>query len=187
VRADFPVFLDACVLVPMPLADLLLRLAEEPRMYTPKWSHRVLDEVSRALERNRRMSPEKIQRRRQVLLDHFPEALTEDFESLETVVSNHAGDRHILAAAIKAGAQQIVTYNQKHFPSESLVPWNISAVSPDDFLLDLCDLDPDTFLGRLSVQAQDIEQSLPWLLERLARNAPSLAQHVAPLLGITLP
>jgi len=32
------VVLDACVLMPVPLADTLLRMAEEPRLYSPKWS-----------------------------------------------------------------------------------------------------------------------------------------------------
>lgn len=36
------VVLDACVLIPMPLADTLLRLAEVPRLYRPKWSGAIL-------------------------------------------------------------------------------------------------------------------------------------------------
>ena len=39
------VLLDACVLVPMPLCDTLLRLAEEPALYRPLWSERILLEV----------------------------------------------------------------------------------------------------------------------------------------------
>lgn len=35
-RPDSRVVLDACVLIPMPLADTLLRMAEEPRLYSPK-------------------------------------------------------------------------------------------------------------------------------------------------------
>lgn len=34
-RADYRVILDACVLIPMPLADMLLRMAEAPRLYLP--------------------------------------------------------------------------------------------------------------------------------------------------------
>lgn len=37
-RADYRVILDACVLNPMPLADMLLRMAEAPRLYLPRWS-----------------------------------------------------------------------------------------------------------------------------------------------------
>jgi hypothetical protein len=45
-------------------------------------------------------------------------------------------DRHVLAAAIRAGAQVIVTANLKHFPTEYLARFNIEAKLPDDFLLD---------------------------------------------------
>jgi hypothetical protein len=40
-RADYRVVLDACVLIPMPLADTLLRMAEEPRLYLPRWSQMI--------------------------------------------------------------------------------------------------------------------------------------------------
>jgi hypothetical protein len=52
VRADFPVILDACVLIPMPLADSLLRLAVGPRLYLPKWTDQIMAEVSRNLQEN---------------------------------------------------------------------------------------------------------------------------------------
>ena len=44
-------------------------------------------------------------------------------------------DRHVLAAAIKRGAQVIVTSNLKDFPSADLEPWHVEAKSPDDFVL----------------------------------------------------
>jgi hypothetical protein len=34
--------LDACVLAPMPVVDTLLRLAEAPGFYVPKWSPHIL-------------------------------------------------------------------------------------------------------------------------------------------------
>jgi hypothetical protein len=48
-RADYRVVLDACVLIPMPLADTLLRMAEAPRRYLPGWSQAIMDEVTRNL------------------------------------------------------------------------------------------------------------------------------------------
>ncbi|WP_405179811.1 PIN domain-containing protein [Nocardia sp. NBC_01377] len=50
-------------------------------------------------------------------------------------------DRHVLAAAIKIGAQVIVTSNLADFPNDMLTPWHIQAKSPDDFLLDQIALD----------------------------------------------
>ena len=46
-QADFPVLLDACVLANARLSDLLLRLAESPRLYLPRWSREILREVRR--------------------------------------------------------------------------------------------------------------------------------------------
>ena len=47
---EYAVVLDACVLVPMPLCDTLLRLAEDPAMYRPLWSDKILQEVGAVLE-----------------------------------------------------------------------------------------------------------------------------------------
>ena len=48
---EYAVVLDACVLIPMPLCDTLLRLAEDPSMYRPLWSDQILQEVGIALEK----------------------------------------------------------------------------------------------------------------------------------------
>ena len=47
----FVVVLDTCVLAPMPLCDTLLRLAEDPAFYMPRWSAGILDELRRVLLR----------------------------------------------------------------------------------------------------------------------------------------
>jgi hypothetical protein len=59
VRADFRVVLDACVVIPMPLADTLLRLAGA-RLYLPKWTDRIMDEVARNLARNFGLSEDQL-------------------------------------------------------------------------------------------------------------------------------
>lgn len=50
----------------------------------------------------------------------------------------------MLAAAIKAGAQVIVTRNLKDFPATDLQLWDIEAKSPDDFVLDQVGIDGRT-------------------------------------------
>jgi hypothetical protein len=59
VKQDRTVVLDACVLVPMPLADTLLRLAAGPRLYLPKWSDQIMVEVTRTLQENFGLSPKR--------------------------------------------------------------------------------------------------------------------------------
>lgn len=56
-------------------------------------------------------------------------------------------DRHVLAAAVKARADAIVTFNLKDFPASILSPYAIEAVHPDDFILDVADLSPSEVLA----------------------------------------
>ncbi len=98
-RADYRVVLDACVLIPMPLADTLLRMAEAPRLYLPKWSQTIMDEVTRNLISKWNMAHEKALRREGELRRHFPEAWVDGFEPLIDVVANQFEDRHVLATA----------------------------------------------------------------------------------------
>jgi hypothetical protein len=51
-------------------------------------------------------------------------------------------DCHVVAAAIRGGAQAIVTSNLADFPSDSIGAFDLEAVHPDDFLLDQLDLSP---------------------------------------------
>ena len=83
-RADCRVILDACVLIPMPLADTLLRMAEMPRLYLPKWSQTIMDEVARNLIAKWGMAPEKARRREEELRRHFSEAWVQGFERSST-------------------------------------------------------------------------------------------------------
>lgn len=45
-----------------------------------------------------------------------------------------------MAAAIRSGAETIVTANLKDFPAERLAAFGIEALSPDTFICDLFDL-----------------------------------------------
>jgi hypothetical protein len=42
-------------------------------------------------------------------------------------MTNHPKDRHVLAAAVRTGAQTIVTFNLKDLPEAVLAPWNMEA------------------------------------------------------------
>lgn len=55
--------------------------------------------------------------------------------------------RHALAAAIHAGAQEIVTINLNEFPETVLRPFGISAVHPDEFVEHLLDLNTEVICG----------------------------------------
>ncbi|KUO61626.1 MAG: hypothetical protein APF80_11065 [Alphaproteobacteria bacterium BRH_c36] len=57
-----------------------------------------------------------------------------------------ANDHHVLAAAIVARADVIVTFNLKHFPGQYLEKFGIEAQHPDEFLNYQRTLDQTLFL-----------------------------------------
>ncbi len=186
-KADGRVLLDACVLIPMPLADTLLRMAESPRLYLPQWSPAILEEVSRNLVAKWGMAPEKAAHREREILRHFPEACVEGFEPLIGMVANDPGDRHVLAAAVKSKCESIVTYNRRHFRPAALRPWGIQAKGPSTFLRELYDLAPGLFAHKLDEQAQAIGMPMERLLGSLAKNVPGFVGFFCEKQGIRRP
>src|SRR5580693_5013865 len=112
--------LDACVLAPMPVADTLLRLAEEPAFYTPRWSLDILNEIRRTLLVKFKYSEDQVTRRLTAMQETFRDASVDGYQDLIPAMKNHEKDRHVLAAAVRCGAHAIVTDNQRHFPPEAL-------------------------------------------------------------------
>jgi predicted nucleic acid-binding protein len=171
--------LDACVLLPASLRDTLLRLAETPRLYIPKWSDQIWAEVARNLENRRKLSPEKISHLTEQIQFHFPEARVEGYEKLMSQMTNDPKDRHVAAAAVRVRAQFIVTLNLKDFQLSSLAEWKVEARHPDQFLMDLYALEPKTVESRLREQAATIGRSLPDLLATLRAGVPNFATMIA--------
>ena len=151
--SGYQAVLDACVLVNVALSDTLLRLAESPALYLPRWSHDIMTETTRTLENKRGWLPAQTERLVNALRTHFEEAWVEGYEPLISAMGNHPKDLHVLAAAVKTGAQTIVTFNLKDFKKEALDPWDVQAQHPGAFLIDQYHLDPDLVFAKLHEQA----------------------------------
>jgi predicted nucleic acid-binding protein len=138
----FIVVYDAEALFPNAQRDLLIRMAIHD-MVQAKWTDQILDEMVRARGRKRQdATPEKLARLRTLMNDSIPDCLVTGYEPLiEGLKLPDPDDRHVLAAAIRAGAQVIVTTNLRDFPPAELEPWNVVAKSPDDFVLDQITID----------------------------------------------
>ena len=124
----FVVVYDACVLHPAPLRDLLVRIANTG-IVRARWSERILDECFRSiLERRSDLDPAALDRTRRLMCEAVPDCLVTRFEHLEAGLDlPDLDDRHVLAAAIRAGAQAIVTTNLKDFPDHVLERYDIEA------------------------------------------------------------
>ena len=113
------VFLDANVLVPYNLMSVLLTMAEDG-LFIPRWSQAVLDETSRALVEKLGLPRDDVTRRIQAMTEAFPEAMVTGYEHLEATVNCDPKDRHVLAAAVAAGADALVTVNLRDFPTDEM-------------------------------------------------------------------
>lgn len=144
----FPVLLDACVLVPMPLVGFGLRLADEG-IYRPLWSQDILAEPRRILIDKLNKTPEEADKRLKAMRNNFIDAEVTGYQELIGAMRNDEKDRHVLAAAVRDRAEVIVTANLPHFPSAAVEPYNIEVRHPDDFLLDQIDLYEDATCSAL--------------------------------------
>jgi predicted nucleic acid-binding protein len=144
---NFTAFLDASVLYPAPLRDLLMELAVSD-LYRAKWSNAVHEEWIRAILQNRSdLTRARLERTRDLMNTHVRDAVVTDFEELIDLLElPDPDDRHVLAAAIKGCADLIVTVNLKDFPAETLDRWGIEAQHPDEFLTHQFDLSQHVFL-----------------------------------------
>jgi predicted nucleic acid-binding protein len=145
--------LDACVLYPAPIRDLLLHLASAG-LYSPKWTALIHSEWIRNLLRNRSdLTAAQLQRTKEAMDGAFPAAEVTHFEPLlVTLDLPDPDDRHVLAAAIHCQADLIVTANLKDFPVTALLPYDVIAQHPDAFVANLLDLYPQQ--GLLAYRGQ---------------------------------
>lgn len=155
----FVVVYDACVLFPAPLRDLLVRLAAAG-VVRARWTDQILDECFRSILENRPdLNPQSLARTRGFMNAAVPDVLVTGYEDLiEGLGLPDPDDRHVLAAAIRAGAQVIVTANLSDFSAPELLKYGIEAQHPDEFVGHLLDLAPGVVLAVLTEQAADLKK-----------------------------
>lgn len=136
---------DACVLYPAPLRDLLMQLALTD-LFRAKWTDTIHDEWMRnVLAQRPDLTREQLERTRNLMNAHVRDALVEGYEPLiATLNLPDPDDRHVLAAAIRARCDVIVTFNLADFPAEALKAHGLEAQHPDEFIAHLIDLAPET-------------------------------------------
>lgn len=135
--------LDANVLYPAPVRDLLLNLADM-NIYAPKWSYIIHEEwVRNLLLKRPDLKKSKLTKTVKTMNIAFPDAEVHNFEKrIEDLQLPDQDDRHVLAAAIESNADYIITFNTKDFPKKYLMQFNISVITPDEFIKTVYKLNP---------------------------------------------
>jgi len=177
---SFPAFFDTNALYGSWLNDLLLRLADRGA-FRPLWSADVLDELRRNLLKNGEQA-ELVDKRVGTMTSYFPDAMVSGYDELIAGMTCDPKDRHVLAAAVRANAEVLVTFNTKDFPPDSITRFDVEVVHPDDFLLDQLDLFPGLVVAVLKELVAVYENppvTMDQLLQSLARaGVPKFAQEV---------
>jgi predicted nucleic acid-binding protein len=180
-------FLDACVLYPALLRNILMHLAVAD-LFRARWSDRVHDEWIAALLKARPdLTRERLARIRTLMEAHTGNALVSGYEHLiARLWLPDPDDRHVLAAAIHCGATVIVTANLRDFPPATLAGHGVTVQHPDAFLLDRFASNPADVLNAIRTLRLDLKNPPRTVVELLSlMERQNLAASAAALRPFT--
>ncbi|QFU09086.1 hypothetical protein PARPLA_01779 [Rhodobacteraceae bacterium THAF1] len=174
------VFLDACVLYPTVLREILTGCAAAG-LFQAQWSPRVLEEWARAAAR---LGPEgeRIARTEIALLrSQHPRAEVQPRDrDLNRLRLPDPNDVHVLAAAIAGSADVLCTFNAKDFPRHTMSAEGVERLDPDQVLARLDDDGVAQVTSRVHAMAEKLSgETLP--LRALLKRArvPKLGKRLA--------
>jgi hypothetical protein len=133
------VILDACVLYPIAVTDALISLGSRG-LFSAKWTTRIESEWMGAIEKRRpdlvgRLGSRRDAMRAAIVDWEVPDLATAAI-SLDTQLPD-PNDGHVIAAAVVAQADLIVSFNVADFPQRVLDTYGLEVVHPDDFIVSL--------------------------------------------------
>jgi hypothetical protein len=178
--------IDACVLYSAPVRDLVVRLAQAGLLQA-RWTDEIHEEwIRNVLKNNPHLDRARLERTRSLMDAAVRDCLVIGYADLiESLTLPDADDRHVLAAALRAGANVILTFNLSDFPQATLVPHGVEARHPDHLFAELLDADTDGFCAAVRLQRQGLKNppvSVEALLLKLEtvglpQTAADLRQH----------
>ena len=180
-------FLDANVIVDAQVRDFFFT-AGELGLLEIRWSEEVLEEVKRALITRLLVAPQNVARLLEVMTIAFPHALVAEFADESTLNLPDQDDIHVLAAAIGAECDLLVTQNIRDFPDDRIPPGaELAIVTADEAILELATTFPTSMpvlvervVGRLSNPPVSILQ----YVQRLEARAPLGAAMTGAIHGL---
>jgi predicted nucleic acid-binding protein len=177
----FVALLDANVLYPIRLCDILLTVAET-EVFQVRWSEEILEEAERNVKQNiPTTDTPAISRRFRDMRDAFEEAMVTGYEALKPIMTNHPKDRHVLAAAVAGRADVIVTVNLDDFPREACEPYDMDVQHPDEFLCNQWELDEEIMAAAIERRLEDYSNpplSLERFMQFLEPHTPQFCEMI---------
>ena len=155
------VLYDANLLYPFHLRNLLIQLGVHG-LVQPRWTDAIHDEWIRNLAAAGRVTRERLIRTRDIMKRVLPQADIRGYEHrIAGLTLPDAGDRHVLAAAIKGQVDIVLTFNLRHFPNAVLAPLGLRAMNPDDLLCGLHASDPAAIVDVVEAARLNLGQTMP--------------------------
>lgn len=165
-------FLDACILFPTVLREILLGVAGQGG-FVPLYSPRVLEEWARAAGRKGAEAEAIARAEISLMRTDWPTCEVVPADSLEETLSlPDENDIHVLAAAIAGKAEAVVTVNLRDFPGRTLARHGLMVRTPDSVLVELVEegrvpvAEVVTVVQKRTEQISGREQPLRPLLKR---------------------
>ncbi|MDY6802180.1 MAG: PIN domain-containing protein [Cyanobacteriota bacterium] len=167
--ANFTVVYDANVLYSAVLRDFFVELALTEAVEA-RWTEEIHSEWMRNVLKNRPdITRDRLTRTKNLMDFYVTNSLVTGYEEIIPELElPDAGDRHVLAAAIRCDASLIITFNLRDFPSEVLAPYDLKAQHPDDFVLDLLTIDRKTVCQAAEKQRRRLKNPPKTIDEYLA-------------------
>jgi len=134
----------------------------------PRWTARIHEEWIGNLVAAGRAPLDRLQRTRDLMDRALPSAEVRGWEQhMEGLVLPDADDRHVVAAALAAGAGTILTMNLRDFPASALAARGVRAVHADGFLCEPHDADPELLRASTEAAHANLSRTTPSLLDYL--------------------
>jgi predicted nucleic acid-binding protein len=193
----FAAFYDANVLIPHEIRDILM-ISAHTRLHSVYWSEDVFAEWLRNAGAKKLAPVETVLRFQANLNEMYPDALITRvrYSALIESMTNDEKDRHVLAAAVIAEAEVLVTRNIDDFPRESVEKYNIEVQTPDQFVRHQAEFSPPRYMESFLARAERRNQLSiargegplsPYEIAEFLRdgpsNMPATGQYIIDLLG----
>lgn len=173
--------IDACVLYPTVMREMVLGVATATGAFQPVWSARILEEWARAAVK---LGPNgEAQARGEIALlrTAWPDAQADAVPHIEARLwLPDAHDIHVMATAVSTSCDAIMTLNARDFPKGVLAEEGLLRLAPDEYLQGLWRDAPEAVAAAAAhvlAEAQRLSGQ-PWEMRALLKKArlPRLAK-----------